>query len=201
MKITNDGMTMIKALYDWTMRLGTSKYGFYGLMFIAFIESSFFPIPPDILLIPMVLSMRSKAFTFAFWATVASVAGGVLGYGIGMFGYDVIGKPLLAFYNYETQFESFKTTFNEWGAWAVFVTGVTPFPYKVITITSGVTELNFTIFMLTSIAARGARFFLVAGLLYYFGEPIRNFIEKYLGPLFIVFCILLVGSFALIKYV
>ncbi len=191
---------MIRALYDWTMRLGTSKYGFYGLLFIAFIESSFFPIPPDILLIPMVLSMRTKAFTFAFWATVASVLGGIAGYGIGMFGYDLIGKPLLAFYQYQDQFETFKTTFNEWGSWAVFVTGVTPFPYKVITITSGVTELNFTVFVLTSIAARGARFFLVAGLLYYYGEPIRNFIEKRLGILFVVFCVLLIGSFFFIKY-
>ncbi len=191
---------MIRALYDWTMRLGESKYGFYGLLFIAFIESSFFPIPPDILLIPMVLSMRTSAFKFAFWATAASVAGGALGYGIGMFGYEMIGKPLLAFYHYQEQFEIFKTTFNEWGAWAVFVTGVTPFPYKVITITSGVTELNFGVFMLTSVAARGARFFLVAGLLYYFGAPIRGFIEKYLGPLFVIFCILLIGSFFIIKY-
>ena len=192
---------MIKALYDWTMRLGTSKYGFYGLLFIAFIESSFFPIPPDILLIPMVLSARTKAFKFAFWATVASVAGGMLGYAIGMFGYEVIGKPLLAFYNYQDQFEVFKDKFNEWGAWAVFVTGVTPFPYKVITITSGVTGLDFFTFMITSVAARGARFFLVAGLLYYFGKPIKIFIEKYLGILAIVFCVLLIGSFALIKYV
>lgn len=191
---------MIKALYDWTMRLGESKYGFWGLLFVAFIESSFFPIPPDILLIPMVLSMRTKAFKFAFWATVASVLGGILGYGIGMFGFEMIGKPLLEFYHYQDQFESFKTTFNEWGAWAVFVTGVTPFPYKVITITSGVTELDFTIFILTSIAARGARFFLVAGLLYYFGTPIRDFIEKRLGLLFILFFVILIGSFVLIKY-
>lgn len=191
---------MIKALYDWTMRLGESRYGIWGLALVAFVESSFFPIPPDILLIPMVLSLRSRAFYFAFVATFASVLGGVFGYFIGAYGFEAIGKPLLAFYHYESQFESFKQTFNEWGAWAVFVTGVTPFPYKVITITSGVTGLDFGIFMLTSVLARGARFFLVAGLLYYFGAPIREFIEKRLGILFVVFCVLLIGSFVLIKY-
>lgn len=191
---------MIKALYDWTMRLGESKYGIWGLVLVAFAESSFFPIPPDILLIPMVLSLRTKAFYFAFVATAASVVGGAFGYLIGSAGFETIGQPLLAFYHYESQFETFKQTFNEWGAWSVFVTGVTPFPYKVITITSGVTGLDFTTFMLTSVLARGARFFLVAGLLYYFGEPIRNFIEKRLGILFVVFCVLLIGSFVLIKY-
>ena len=191
---------MIRALYDWTMSLGQSKYGIWGLALVAFAESSFFPIPPDILLIPMVLSLRTRAFYFAFVATFASVLGGAFGYWIGAVGFEAIGQPLLAFYHYEDQFESFKQTFNEWGAWSVFVTGVTPFPYKVITITSGATGLDFSIFMLTSVAARGARFFLVAGLLYYFGEPIRHFIEKRLGILFVAFCVLLIGSFVLIKY-
>jgi len=183
------------------MQLATTRYAMLALALVAFVESSVFPIPPDVLIIPMVLANRKKAWTVALICTVASVLGGILGYGIGAFLFEQIGQPVLDLYNYSPKFEQFQSTYNEWGAWAVFIAGVTPFPYKVITILSGVSALDPTIFIISSILARATRFFLVAGLLWYFGEPIRAFIEKRLGLLFIVFCLLLVGGFVALKFI
>ncbi len=192
---------MLRRLYDWTMSLAGHRHARWLLAVISFIESSVFPIPPDVLLIPMVLAERARAWLYATIATVSSVAGGMLGYVIGAFLFVSVGQPLLEFYGYGEKFSEFAARYNEWGAWIVFIAGVTPFPYKVITIASGVSGLDFFVFTIASILARGLRFYLVCGLLYWFGEPIRTFIEKYLGLLFTAFVVLLIGGFIAVKYV
>jgi membrane protein YqaA with SNARE-associated domain len=191
---------MLRRTYDWVMALSERPDAIWALAAIAFIESSFFPIPPDVLLIPMVLAARTRAWKLAAVCTVASVLGGMFGYAIGYFLFESIGKPLLEFYGYAGKFAEFQGRYNEWGAWIVFIAGTTPFPYKVITIASGVTALDPVTFTVASVLARGLRFFIVAGLLWWLGEPIRNFIEKRLGLVFIVFVVLLVGGFVALKY-
>ena len=191
---------MIRRLYDWTLDQAERPYALWILAIVAFIESSFFPIPPDILLIPMVLAALSRAWLIAGICTVASVLGGGFGYLIGAQLFDLIGQPILDFYGKAEKFDAFAERFNAQGHWAVLFAGMTPFPYKVITIASGVTGLPFAQFMLWSVIARGARFFVVAALLWYFGDPIKSFIERYLGLLFTLFCILLVGGFILLRY-
>ncbi len=191
---------MLRRLYDWTMNLAAHRFATPALAAVAFIESSVFPIPPDVLLIPMVLADRARAFRIALVCTIASVLGGMLGYAIGLFLFEEVGRAVLEFYGYAPKFAEFQAKYNDWGAWAVFIAGVTPFPYKVITILSGVTALDLFVFTVASAAARGLRFFIVAGLLWKFGEPIRDFIEKYLGLLFVLFCVLLVGGFVAIKF-
>ena len=191
---------MLRKLYDWTLTLAGHKHALLALAFVALIESSIFPIPPDILLIPIILAMRDRAWFIAGICTVASVLGGMLGYGIGYFMFEQIGKPIMAFYNYAVEFSEFQVTYNNWGAWAVFFAGVTPFPYKVITILSGVTGLSMPVFIFASILARGLRFFIIAALLWKYGNSIRAFIECHLGPLFSLFVVLLLGSFVLVKF-
>jgi membrane protein YqaA with SNARE-associated domain len=191
---------VIRRLYDWVLALGASKHAPKALGAISFAESSFFPMPPDVMLIPMVLAKREKAWWFALICTVASVLGGLLGYYIGAALLETLAKPILEFYGYWHKFEDFQLAFNEWGLLIVFVFGLTPFPYKVITIASGATGLNLPIFILSSIVARGLRFFIVAGLLYFFGPPIKDFIEKRLGLMFFIGCALLVGGFVAIKF-
>jgi membrane protein YqaA with SNARE-associated domain len=191
---------MLRRLYDWTLSLAVHKHALLALALISLIESSIFPIPPDILIIPMVLAARDRAWLVASVCTVASVIGGVFGYGIGFFMFDQIGKPVLEFYQYAGKFSEFQTSYNEWGAWAVFFAGITPFPYKVITILSGATGLSMPVFIVASIFARGIRFFVVAALLWKFGAPIRTFIERRLGLLFVLLVVLLLGSFVLVKY-
>ncbi len=191
---------MIRGLYNWTMRLGESRYALYALAIIAFIESSVFPIPPDVLLIPMIIALPRRAFLIAFVATVFSVLGGMFGYYIGAVLFDSIGQPLLDFYGKAAQFDQFKETYNDYGAWAVLIAGVTPFPFKVITILSGSTGLDFGVFVLSSVLARAARFFIIAALLWKFGVPIRTFIEKRLGLVFTVALALLVGGFVAVKF-
>lgn len=190
----------MRALYDWTLRLSGHRHALWALAAVSFVESSVFPIPPDVLIIPMVLATRARAWRIALVCTVASVLGGMAGYAIGLLAFETVGRPLLDFYGYAAKFDDFRTYYNDWGAWAVFIAGTTPFPYKVITILSGVTGLDLVVFTVASILARGLRFFLVAGLLWYFGEPIRVFIEKYLNLLAVLFVILLVGGFVLLKY-
>ncbi len=182
------------------MDLAAHRHAVPALAGVSFIESSVFPIPPDVLLIPMVLAEREKAFRIALVCTAASVLGGLLGYAIGVFLFEELGKPLLEFYGYGPKFTEFQGKYNDWGAWVVFIAGVTPFPYKVITILSGVTQLDIFIFTVASVVARGLRFFIVAGLLWKYGEPIRAFIEKRLSLLFWLFCGLLVGGFVTAKF-
>lgn len=192
---------MLQRTYNWVMGLSAKPNAIWALAAISFVESSFFPIPPDILLIPMVLAARTQWLRIALICTIASVLGGMLGYALGFYLYEGLGRPLLEFYGYADKFTDFQGRYNEWGAWIVFIAGVTPFPYKVITIASGVTQLDITTFTIASIVARGLRFFLVAALLWWVGPPIRAFIEKRLGLVFTVFVILLVGGFIAIKYI
>lgn len=191
---------MLQGLYDWTMRLAVHRHALWALALVSFVESSVFPIPPDILIIPMVLAARSQAFRIAAVATVASVLGGLAGYGIGYFLYDTVGEPLIAFYGYADKFSAFQGYYNEWGAWIVGGAGLTPFPYKVVTIASGVTGLDPVVFTVTSLVSRGLRFFIVSWLLWRFGAPIRDFIEKNLGLLATAFFVLLLGGFVLVRY-
>jgi len=191
---------VLRGLYDWTMGLAGHRHALPALAVVAFIESSLFPIPPDILIIPMVLAARPRAWRIAAVATAASVLGGLLGYAIGAGLYETVGRPVLEFYGYGAKFEEFRGAYNDWGAWIVAGAGFTPFPYKVITIASGVTGLNLAVFMLASLVSRGARFFLLAALLWYFGPPVRRFIEANLPLLATLFFVLLFGGFLAIRY-
>ncbi len=192
---------MIRPLYDWTMRLAGHRHAMWAMGFISFIESSIFPVPPDALMMPMVLARRDKAWRIATVCTLASVVGGLFGYMIGYFLWDAIGQQVMDFYGYAAKMDEFAALYNEWGFWIVAGAGFTPFPYKVITIASGLTQLDLAVFMAASVISRGARFFLVAGLLWYFGPPIRVFIEKHLGLLASAFFALLLGGFAAVRYV
>jgi membrane protein YqaA with SNARE-associated domain len=189
---------MLRGLYNWTLSLARSPYALWALAAVAFIESSFFPIPPDVLMIPMIIARPTQAFVIAGVATLSSVLGGLFGYYIGFALYETVGVQILQFYGKEAYFAEFAATYNSYGAWAVLVAGVTPFPYKVITIASGVTQLSLPVFIFASIVARALRFFLVAALLWKFGAPIRDFIERRLGLMFILFCVLLLGGFAVL---
>lgn len=191
---------MIRSLYDWTLSWAAHPRALWVLAFVSFVESSVFPIPPDIMLIPMVLAAPSRAWLIAGVCTVASVAGGMLGYAIGFFAFETIGEPILTALGKADSFEGFRTRYNDWGAWAVLIAGVTPFPYKVITILSGATQLSLPVFVFASIVARGLRFFIVAALLWKFGAPIRDFIERRLGLMFILFFVLLFGAIYLVKF-
>lgn len=193
-------MSAIRRLYDWTMNLAATRHAERMLAAISFAESSFFPIPPDVMLIPMVLAERAKWIRYALVCTAFSIIGALAGYMIGMFLYDQVAVPVLTFYGYMEKFDRFREIFNAWGWWFVMIAGLTPFPYKVITIASGAAGLNMPVFIVASIVSRGLRFFIVAGLLYRFGEPIRTFIEKRLGLLFTLFMVLLVGGFAAVKF-
>lgn len=190
---------MLRRLYDWSMNLASGKHAERGMGIISFMESSFFPIPPDVFLIPMVLARRDKWIRIATICTIASVLGAVLGYAIGMFLYETIAEPILNFYGKQDSFDKVQAWFKEWGLWAVLFAAITPFPFKVLTIFSGSVALNFPIFIIASIIGRSLRFFLVCGLLWKFGEPIRDFIEKRLGLVFTLFMICLIGGFAAIK--
>jgi membrane protein YqaA with SNARE-associated domain len=189
---------MLRAIYDWTMRLAAHPHALAWLALIACIESIFFPIPPDVMIIPMVLAARERAWKIAAVATLASAVGGVIGYGVGYFLYEEVGKPIIAFYGYADKYTTFQGWYADYGAWIVGAGGFTPIPYKVITIASGVVQLDFTTFAVVSILSRGARFFLVAALLWRFGAPIRGFVEARLGLLALLFFIMLFLGFIVI---
>lgn len=191
---------LVQKTYDTMLSLSARRNAVWFLAAVAFAESSFFPIPPDIMLIPMILAAPSKAWRLAFIATASSVIGGYFGYGIGIFAFDLIAKPILEFYNALEQFHQFENYYHQYGAWIVFGAGITPFPYKIITIASGVVRLDLLVFTIASVLARGLRFFLIAWLLKKYGAPMKVFIEKNLGILSVVFLILLIGGFAILKY-
>jgi len=192
---------VLQKLYDRTIALSAHRHALLALALISFIESSVFPIPPDVLLIPMVLAARDRAWIIAGVATAASVAGGFAGYAIGSVFFEGLGQPILDFYGYTEKFREFADLYNEWGIWIVGGAGFTPFPYKVITIASGVTGLDLTEFGIASLVSRGARFFLVAALLWKFGPPLRRFIEGNLALLTTAFFVLLVGGFVVLRLV
>ncbi|MEC7794168.1 MAG: YqaA family protein [Pseudomonadota bacterium] len=190
----------MRKLYDWTIRMAEHHNALWVLAFISFIEASFFPIPPDLLMIPMIIAAPRRAWLIAGVAMVSSVLGGMLGYAIGALAYEGLGQPILAAMGKGDAMEAFNQTFVDAGFWAVLGAGITPFPYKVITIMAGWTGMPLATFIVTSIIARGLRFFIVAGLLFFFGPPVRSFIEKRLGLVFTIFFLALLGGFAVIRF-
>jgi len=192
--------SMIRRLYNWTMSLADHPRAIYALAIIAFIEASFFPIPPDVLLIPMILAARTRAWRYALVATIASVLGGLFGYLIGAVAFDQIAQPILVSMGKSDAIAEYAQRFNDVGMWTILTAGVTPFPFKVITIMSGATSMSLPLFITTAIVARTIRFFLVAGLLYVFGPPIRDFIEKYLGWVALAAILILVAGFWSVRY-
>jgi membrane protein YqaA with SNARE-associated domain len=192
---------MLRRFYDRVLLLAASSRAPLWLAAIAFAESSFFPLPPDILLIPMALARPRRAFHYAAICTVASVTGGMLGYYIGYALFDQLAQPLLRFYHYEAAFTAFQERFAEYGLWIILIKGLTPIPYKIVTIASGAAKFNIPLFIAASIATRGARFFLIALLLRLFGERVRGFIENRLGAVLGATAVCIVLGFVLLKYV
>jgi membrane protein YqaA with SNARE-associated domain len=190
----------IRKLYDWVLHWAETPYGTPALFILAFAESSFFPVPPDVLLLALCLSVPTRAFKFALICSVGSVVGGVLGYAIGYFGYEAIGKPVIDFYHGEAVMQKVQNLYDTYGFWGVLIAAITPIPYKVFTIASGFFKFEFISFVLASIVGRSFRFFLVATLIWKFGPSIKNFIDKYFNILMIVFTVLLVGGFVALKY-
>lgn len=194
-------MKFIKRLYDWVLHWAETPYGVPALFLLAFAESSFFPVPPDVLLITLAISIPKRAFKYAAICLAGSVLGGMLGYGIGLHGYELIGKPIVDFYHGQAVMDKVKYMYDQHGFIGILVAAVTPIPYKVFTIASGVFKFDFPLFVIASIVGRATRFFVVAGLIWKFGPPIRDFIDKYFNILSWAFIVLLVGGFVLIKYV
>lgn len=191
---------MISRLYRWTMALADHPRAIWALGFVSFIEASVFPIPPDVLMIPMILARPSRAWFIAAVALATSVLGGLLGYAIGALFYEEIGRPILETMGKADAMEAFNSQFNSFGFWPVLIAGLSPFPFKVITIMSGWTGLPLGTFIVTAIVARSIRFFVVAALLWKFGAPIKDFIERRLGLMFTLFLIMLLGGFYAVKY-
>jgi membrane protein YqaA with SNARE-associated domain len=186
---------MLRRIYDWCVAAADKPYALWVLGAVSFAESSFFPVPPDIMLLPMSLARPRRAWLFAAWCTIASVAGGVLGYAIGAVLYDSIGHWLISLYGLGDKVEAFRAGYAEWGAWIILLKGLTPIPYKLVTITSGFAGYNIWLFVLCSIIARGGRFFAVAVLLNRYGDVIRAEIEKRLGLWVAVLVLVLVLGF------
>jgi membrane protein YqaA with SNARE-associated domain len=193
-------MRWMRWLYDWTISWAEKPQGTWALFLIAFAESSFFPIPPDVLLIALCVGSVTKSYRFAVICTLGSLLGGIAGYGIGLYGFEMIGQPIVKAYHGEVVMEKIKTWYDTYGFWGNLLAAVTPIPYKVFTIASGAFEFSFTSFMLASVVGRSLRFFAVATLLFFFGPSIKAFIEKYFNLCAWVFMIFLIGGFILLKY-
>ena len=192
---------MIQRLYTKTMALADQPQAIYFLALVSFTEASFFPIPPDVMLIPMVLMNPSRAWFFALIATIFSVLGGVFGYLIGTFSYEQFAEPILFSLGKEAEMLSFSNKYNQIGLWAVITAGISPIPFKVITIMSGATNLNFAVFLGASLLSRAIRFFIVAGLLNFYGYEIKDFIERYLNWVFMFLVVLLLFGFFGLKLI
>ncbi len=185
---------MLHRLYARIFDLASGPHALLALLVVAFAESSFFPLPPDLLLIPMMLARPAQAWRLAAFATLASVVGGLLGYAIGYFLFDAIGRPILEYYHAMGSYEALRAGFAKWGVWIIILKGMTPIPYKLITIASGVAQFNLWAFIGASIVSRSLRFFLVAALLWWFGDAAREFIERRLMLVTSLFAVLLVGG-------
>ena len=192
---------MFRALYDWTLRLASHRHAIRSMAVISFCESSFFPIPPDVMVVPMVLARRDQAYLIATVCTISSVLGGMLGYAIGYFLWDTVGQWLIDVYHMAERMESLRLLYSEWGAWVILIKGFTPIPFKLVTIASGFFAFNFPLFVLLALITRGARFFLIAWLLKRYGAPMQEFIERRLTLVGWTFLILLVGGFALVAFI
>lgn len=190
---------MIRKMYDWVLHWADTPYGAWALFILAFCESSFFPIPPDVLLIALAVGVPTRAFRFALICSVGSLIGGCFGYLIGWQFMDVVGMPIIDLYGLQDKFEQVRLGYEKYNAWIVFTAGFTPIPYKLITITAGAFKVNFPVFFLASAVSRAARFYLVSWLIYKFGPQIRDFIDRYFNVLAISFTVLLIGGFAVFK--
>lgn len=191
---------MLDRLYARILALAASRYATAALALVAFAESSFFPLPPDLLLIPMILARPRRAFALAGLCTLMSVLGGFLGYAIGYLLFDSIGRPILEFYHAMGRYDALKAAFAQWGVWIIIIKGLTPIPYKLVTIASGVAQFPIIPFALASLVSRSLRFFLLAALLWRFGEPVREFIERRLMLVTSLFAVALVGGFVALRY-
>jgi len=191
---------MLKRLYHWVLHWAETPYGSWALFLLALAESSFFPVPPDVLLIALAISIPARSFRYALICSVGSVIGGMIGYLIGYQFMDLIGMKIVEFYGFTSQYAAVGDLYNRYNAWAVGIAGFTPIPYKVFTISAGAFKIDFFIFFIASAISRAARFFLVGWLIYRFGPGIKLFIDRYFNILAIVFTVLLVGGFIAIKY-
>ena len=192
---------MLHDLYQWTVDLAAAPHAVWALAAIAFVESSLFPLPPDLLLIPMILARPEDAWWLALVATLSSVAGGMLGYGIGFYAFETLGRRILDFYGVQDRFAALQDLYRRWGVWIIIAKGLTPIPYKIVTIASGTLHFDVLKFALASVFCRALRFFLLAALLWKFGEPIRDFIEGRLGLVTTVFVVVLIGGFIGLRYI
>ncbi|MDP8994077.1 MAG: DedA family protein [Pseudomonadota bacterium] len=192
---------MFRRLYDWTLRVSRHRHAIPGMAAVSFAESSFFPIPPDVMLVPMILARRHQAYLIAAVCTVASVAGGLFGYAIGYFLYDSVGLWLINLYGMHDAAAEYRDWYAQYGAAIILVKGLTPIPFKLVTIASGLASFNLPLFLLTAAITRGARFFLIAALLKRYGAPIHTFIEERLTLVSWIFLVLLAGGFALVALV
>jgi membrane protein YqaA with SNARE-associated domain len=192
---------MFKRLYEWTLRLAEKPRATWALGTISFAESSFFPIPPDVILVPMSLARPDKAWFYAGLCTVTSVLGGLVGYAIGALLYDSLGAWIINAYGYGDKVDEFRAMYAQWGAWIILLKGLTPIPYKLVTITSGFAGYDLLWFTVLSIITRGARFYLLAGLLSRFGEPIKRLMDEHFALMMIAILAAIVGGFYLVKYV
>ena len=191
---------MLDRLYSQALALAANRHAMLAMAAISFAESSFFPLPPDILLIPMILAQPRRAWLIATVCTVASVLGGFVGHAIGYFLFDAIGRPVLEFYHAMDRYEALKAAFAEWGAWIIVLKGLTPIPFKLVTIASGVAHFDLVAFALASLVSRSLRFFLLAALLWRFGDPVREFTERRLMLVTSAFALALVGGFVVLRY-
>jgi len=189
----------VRRLYDWVLHWAETPYGTWALFVLAFAESSFFPIPPDVLLIALALSIPARAFRYALVCTLGSIAGGTFGYFVGHQFMQVIGVKIIDFYGFAPAYDRISELYNRYNAWAVIAAGFSPLPYKVFTIAAGAFKINFPIFLLASAIGRSARFFLVGALIYIYGDSIRNFIDRYFNLLTFVFLVLLIGGFLVLS--
>lgn len=197
----NNKKSLIRRLYEWVLHWAETPYGPLALFILAFVESSFFPIPPDVLLIALAVSIPKNSFKYALNCSIASVLGGILGYAIGVFLMDSVGVRILNIYGLMERYEYVQQMYMNYDAWAVGVAGFTPIPYKVFTISAGAFKISLPVFIVASAVSRSLRFFIVAGLIYLYGDRIRKFIDKYFNLLTIVFTLLLVGGFVIVRYV
>ena len=191
---------IIRKLYDWVLHWAETPYGSWALFFIAFAESSFFPVPPDILLIALAISIPLKSFRYGLICLLGSILGGIAGYGIGFFGYEAIGAPIVDFYHGQELMAVLKQKYDTYGFWGVLSAALTPIPYKIFTISSGFFKFDFIQFLSASIIGRAIRFMFIAFLIFKFGAKIKGFIDKYFNILALLFLILLIGGFIAIKY-
>ena len=191
---------MLRRLYDWVLHWAETPYGSWALFLLAFSESSFFPIPPDILLIALAVAIPQKSLKYALICSAGSVLGGCFGYLIGWQFMASIGTRIVDFYGLTAKVEYIEVLYNKYDAWAVAIAGFTPIPYKVFTIAAGAFKINFSVFVVASLVSRSARFFLVGGLIYIFGPSIQSFIDKYFNVLATAFTVLLIAGFLIIKY-